>query len=204
MKFMDYILDIWQSQLLYIKVTVIAFVVCIFAAIFFLIVKKPRKNKKQTPVKKPLSKDRLYSYDSMDGNDFQEFCAEILRQLGYKNIETKKSRDYGADILAEKDDVTYAIQCKRYSDNVGNDAIQEAHTAKDFYKCHVSVVITNQYFTKSAIETAAATRTILWNRTKLNEFIYKTGMKVNELVKLSKSNNKKVDAVKNPETDKRK
>ncbi len=35
-------------------------------------------------------------------------------------------------MLAEKDDITYAIQCKCYSDNVGNAAVQQAHTGKSF------------------------------------------------------------------------
>jgi restriction system protein len=205
--FMGYISEFWQTQPIYFKIAVLVFVLCVLVAAVWLLVRKLRKNRNYTlPIEsddisiKSLNKDKSYPYDSMDGNEFQEFCAEILRQNGYINVETKKSRDYGADILAEKDDVTYAIQCKRYGDDVSNDAVQEAHTAKDFYMRHVSVVITNRYFRKSAVKTAAATRTILWDRIKLNELIGRTGMKINELVKLSKSRQKKVLSVKKEES----
>lgn len=54
--------------------------------------------------------------DLMEGHDFEYYCAELLRQQGFLEVEvTRGSGDYGIDILAEKDGVTYAIQCKRYT-----------------------------------------------------------------------------------------
>ena len=84
---------------------------------------------------------------------------------------TQSSGDYGIDVLAEKDGISYAIQCKCYSKSVGNKAVQEAYSGKDFYKCMVAVVLTNNYFTKSAIETAKHNNVLLWDRNKLIELI---------------------------------
>lgn len=112
------------------------------------------------------------NYDCMSGLEFEEYCAELLTKLGYYNVETTKaSGDHGIDILAEKDEVTYAIQCKCYSSNVGNAAVQQALTGKKLYRRDIAVVFTNQYFTPQAIEEATALGVKLWDKDKLNQMI---------------------------------
>lgn len=125
-------------------------------------------------LKIPLNYKKLYSfhYDSMEGHEFEFFCADILRHNGFRNVKiTQGSGDQGIDILAYKGFTKYAIQCKCYSDKVGNSAIQEAYAGKTFYHCNVAAVITNNYFTTSAIALAKQTNVILWNRDDLERFI---------------------------------
>lgn len=111
-------------------------------------------------------------FDNMDGHEFECFCADLLKRLGYMHVKiTKESRDYGIDILAEKDDISYAIQCKCYKGNIGTKAIQEAYSGKNIYNRDIGVVITNRYFTPSAIKTAEINKIKLWNRDKLLKFI---------------------------------
>lgn len=114
------------------------------------------------------------SYDNMEGHDFEYFCADILKKNGFENVEvTQGSGDHGIDILAEKDGITYAIQCKCYSSNIGNAAVQQAHTGKSLYHKDIAVVLTNRYFTAQAKEEAAALGVKLWDRDKLNSMIEK-------------------------------
>ena len=41
--------------------------------------------------------------DDMEGRDFEVFCARLLENRGFEEVEvTKCSGDYGVDILAEK------------------------------------------------------------------------------------------------------
>lgn len=109
---------------------------------------------------------------STDGWQFEQYCADILQKIGYTNVKvTSGSGDYGIDILAEHDGVTYAIQCKCYSHPVGNKAVQEAFSGKEFYKRMVGVVMTNSTFTQAAVKTATETRVLLWDRTKLRDMI---------------------------------
>lgn len=111
-------------------------------------------------------------FDCMEGHDFEYFCADILRQNGYINVDvTRGSGDQGIDILAEKDGIKYGIQCKCYSSDIGNKAVQEAFSGKTFYGCHVAVVLTNRHFTKSAKELADSNHVLLWDREKLESFI---------------------------------
>lgn len=103
--------------------------------------------------------------DHMEGREFELFCAELLQSRGFEEVEvTKSSGDYGIDILAEKEGVTYAIQCKRYSAPVGVKAVQEAYAGRDYYDRMVGAVLTNQYFTDPAIKAARKLKILLWDR----------------------------------------
>lgn len=112
-------------------------------------------------------KRRAYGkdFDLMDGHEFEYYCADLLRRRGFKEVEvTKGSGDYGIDILAERDGVTYAVQCKCYGDPVGVKAVQEAYAGRDYYDCMVGAVLTNQYFTGPAVEAAKKLKILLWDR----------------------------------------
>ena len=110
--------------------------------------------------------------DEMEGLDFEYYCAELLRNRGFIEVEVKKSSgDYGIDILAEKEGVTYAIQCKRYNGPVGVKAVQEAYAGRDFYDRMVGCVLTNQYFTQPAVDAAQKLKILLWDRDYLEEMI---------------------------------
>lgn len=103
--------------------------------------------------------------DTMEGHDFEYFCADLLKHRGFVEVEvTKGSGDYGIDILAEKDGVTYGIQCKCYQDPVGVKAVQEAFAGKEYYDRMVGAVMTNQYFTAPAVEAAKKLKILLWDR----------------------------------------
>ena len=107
----------------------------------------------------------------MDGFQFEHYCAGLLLRSGFSKAEvTQASGDYGIDIKAEKDGVTYGIQCKYYTDKVGNHAVQEAYSGAQFYHCMVAAVMTNCTFTQHAKETAAANNVLLWDKDKLAEF----------------------------------
>ena len=103
--------------------------------------------------------------DEMEGHDFEHFCAQLLEKHGFIDVEvTRGSGDYGVDVLAEKDGVTYAIQCKRYDGPVGVKAVQEAYAGRDYYDRMVGAVMTNQYFTQPAVAAAKKLKILLWDR----------------------------------------
>ena len=123
----------------------------------------------------------VISFDSMEGHQFERFCAELLLHNGFSNVDvTKGSGDQGIDIIAYKDGIKFGIQCKCYSTDIGNKAIQEAFSGKSFYGCHVAVVLTNRYFTRSAIDLANSNGVLLWDREHLLNMIKNAGIKVNE------------------------
>lgn len=136
-----------------IVVAVILVIVCIVACI-------RRRNRRPADI------------DMMEGHDFERYCAVLLRSRGFLDVEvTKGSGDYGIDILAEKDGITYAIQCKCYNQPVGVKAIQEAYAGRDYYDRMVGAVLTNQYFTTPAVEAAKKLKILLWDRGYLESMI---------------------------------
>ena len=129
----------------------------------------------QQEISSTLNRIDMYNnqYDYMTGEDFEVYVAMILQQIGFVNVQlTKGSGDQGVDIIAEKDGVKYAFQCKRYDKPVGSKAVQEVFAGKFFYHCHAAVVVTNNYFTQSAKELSNENGVVLWDRDKLNSLIY--------------------------------
>lgn len=103
--------------------------------------------------------------DEMEGHDFEYFCADLLERNGFSEVEvTRGSGDFGVDILAEKDGVTYAVQCKRYQGAVGVDAVLRTYAGRDYYDRMVGAVMSNQYFTAPAAKAAEKLQILLWDR----------------------------------------
>lgn len=106
--------------------------------------------------------------DTMDGIAFEELACDILLANSFEIAEnTPATGDFGVDILAQKEGMTYAIQCKRYLEPVGLEAIQQVYAGRAYYECHVAVVLTNQTFTANAQKLADKLGVVLWDRDTL-------------------------------------
>ena len=112
----------------------------------------------------------------LDGQEFEEYVALVLKDNGFRHVElTKGSGDQGVDILAERNGTTYAIQCKNYDGAVGNFAVQEAYAGAQFYDCDTAVVICPGTFTRGAVELAESTGVKLWDGRKLSRMMKVSG-----------------------------
>ena len=141
-------------------IIIIILIFLIFLVAVFAITRKYRR------------KYDIRSLDEIEGHDFEYYCAELLKKRGFVDVVvTKASGDYGVDVLAEKDGVTYGIQCKAYATPVGVKAVQEAYAGKEYYDRMVGAVLTNQYFTKPAVEAAKKLKILLWDRGYLDSMI---------------------------------
>ncbi|MBQ6320511.1 MAG: restriction endonuclease [Lachnospiraceae bacterium] len=123
------------------------------------------------------SSDDDEMFDDMDGAEFEQYCAELLEAKGFENVEmTPPSHDYGIDIIADRDGISYAIQCKCYSDPIGIKAIQEAYAGKDYYNAMIGAVMTNQSFTKTAKEFADKLNIVLWDGDYVMDLIHEVAI----------------------------
>ncbi|HEU5103478.1 MAG TPA: restriction endonuclease [Roseiflexaceae bacterium] len=114
---------------------------------------------------------KIEDIDAMAGHQFEQYVARLMQQQGYSTTVTKGSGDLGVDIIAQKNGVRFAVQCKRYGSNIPRTAISDAVAGKQHYKCTQAMVVTNQHFTASAIELAKSTECILIDRVQLASWV---------------------------------
>ncbi len=117
----------------------------------------------------------LTQLDLLDGHSFESYVAELLRRQGYIVTRTKTSGDLGVDLVAEKYPLRYAVQVKRQSAPVSRRAVSDAVAGKAYYACNAAMVITNNYFSRGAVELARATGCQLVDRDELTHWIRASG-----------------------------
>lgn len=118
--------------------------------------------------------------DTMKGIPFEIYVRDLYIKLGYK-AHTTPNNDFGADVIATRDNVKYCIQAKCYDlkYKVGISAVQEVIGSINYYKANHGIVITNSYFTNSAIKLAIKNDIILINRKQLQSLIKKASLSTN-------------------------
>lgn len=117
--------------------------------------------------------DEMYDDESetiTDPYEYERFIARKLCELGWDAYSTTGSGDQGADVVAEKFGIKFVIQCKLYGKPVGNKAVQEVSSARDYYDADGSAVVTNQGYTKSARQLAESQSVWLLHDSELEAF----------------------------------
>ena len=109
--------------------------------------------------------------DVMSGRDFETFVATLFQKMGFDVEQTKLTGDQGADVIVSKRGERIAIQAKRSAARVGNRAVQEALGSLSLYQAIRGIVITNNFFTRAAVDLAAANKIELIDKTRLRELI---------------------------------
>ncbi|EAY4479002.1 restriction endonuclease [Salmonella enterica] len=115
--------------------------------------------------------------DDITPAEYEALCADILKSCGWDARVTKLSGDQGVDVIAEKDGFSIAIQCKKYSNPVGNKAVQEVTSGKAYYQTDTCAVVTNATYTPSARSLAKSQKVLLLHHTDL----YDLDEKIEEL-----------------------
>lgn len=90
----------------------------------------------------------------MKPSEFEAFCAEELQRIGWDAHVTKAGRDQGVDVVAQKAGIRLVLQCKLYSQPVGNNAVQEVVAAKAHERAHFAAVVSNNRYTAPAQQLA--------------------------------------------------
>lgn len=138
------------------QVFIAPFIISLFVVCFLLYVKFKKHS--------ALRKSNIEQIDIMNGVQFEEYLTELFKSLGYRVKNTPRSGDYGADLILRKNGRTIAIQAKRYKGNVGISAVQEIIGAQKYYNADDIWVVTNSYYSKSAINLGAVNNVRLIDR----------------------------------------
>ncbi len=123
---------------------------------------------------KAISRIQPSTVDALTGYQFEDLISLVCKSQGYVTRNTPKSKDGGADIIIEKWKQKSVIQTKMYYNHtVGNRAVQEAHTAKDFFDAQNAIVITNSKFSLPAQQMANKLNVILIDGNMLKQLLKK-------------------------------
>lgn len=142
--------------------------------ITFHIVKWGIRKVREVRMLKRIAKSGIRHIDKMDGFQFEVYLKALFRELGYRPEVTKRSCDYGVDVVL-KGKNRIVIQAKRYGmkNRVGIGAVQEVYAGKAYYKADEAWIVTNSFYTKQAKELANACQVKLIDRVELQNFINK-------------------------------
>ncbi|WP_108447639.1 restriction endonuclease [Halomonas sp. BN3-1] len=94
----------------------------------------------------------------MSGWEFEKYLAARINNETTMHAEvTKGSGDQGADLIVKGIGLSAVIQAKHYSSKIGNKAVQEAFSARQYYGTGLAIVVANAGYTKSAWQLAEKT-----------------------------------------------
>jgi restriction system protein len=96
---------------------------------------------------------------------FEQWCANRLRALGYTVRHIGGQGDHGIDLFAEKDRELVVVQCKRFTGRrtVGEPQIRDVFGAMHAERAARAIVITAGYFTAEAHDWAKGKPIELWD-----------------------------------------
>jgi restriction system protein len=107
--------------------------------------------------------------EAMSPEDYEHFCAALLREARWRARVTRASGDQGVDIVAEKRGRRIVVQCKKYSKPVGNRAVQEIVAAIAHEDAERGIVVATKGYTPSAARLAASNEVLLLHHSELTK-----------------------------------
>ncbi len=159
---------------LFVKILRIILLVLLLPVVIIFIIREGINNKKKH--KQNAEKIMIYNIsqiNSLSGTEFEEYLKLLFEKMGYIASLTKKSKDFGVDLILEKKGRKTIVQAKCYSHTVGVSAVQEIISARSHYSINDAMVVSNQNFSKEAQILAEESGVMLAGRAELETIIQK-------------------------------
>ena len=156
--------------------------------IVWLICQKIKMTKKQNS--RFVEVFNLSQIDSLSGEEFENLLKVIFEKQGYDVSLTKKSHDYGADLVLRRKNKLSIVQTKCYEKNIGIKAVQEIIAAQRHYGADDMFVATNRYFSKDAIILAGEHNVKLIDRDVIVKLVNAYAPKIEPQSKIFVASNK--------------
>ena len=157
---------------LFVKIVrvILIFVLLPFVALH-LILSAVKNAKEKKANKEKIAVFGMSQIDALSGVEFEGFLKKLFEKMGYFVETTKKSYDFGADLVISKNGTKSIVQAKCLNKTVGAKAIQEIIGAKNHYNVQNLMVVTNRYFSKEAETMALENDVKLINRDSLQDLM---------------------------------
>ncbi|MFH1337360.1 MAG: restriction endonuclease [Nanoarchaeota archaeon] len=115
------------------------------------------------------------NFQNISPYKFEEFIAKLFKKMGYSTTVTSPTGDFGADVLAKKDNKTTLIEVKRYGKGnlVTPKEVQRTLGAMWKHKADKAVFITTSDFTTRAKDLENESPIELWDKDILHKTVRK-------------------------------
>lgn len=115
----------------------------------------------------------LQKLTALSPEQFEQLVGVLYKKLGYEVTVTPYGNDGGVDVVAIKDGVRFAIQCKRYArtKSVGRPEVQQLLGARHGADCQQAIFVTTSTFTESAVAYATKVGIALVDGKKLQQLV---------------------------------
>lgn len=100
--------------------------------------------------------------------EFEAWCRRALSRADWSARIAPAGAAHAATILAEKDGVTLAVQCRLSEQPVGTRAVQEVVAARQLYQRQIAVLVSNEGFTPLARSIAQTDGVCLLHHSELD------------------------------------
>ncbi len=108
------------------------------------------------------------NYSKMDGYQFEDYIEKLLKELGFRVTNVGYSNDGGIDLIALYDAPIfkgkYIVQCKNWSEKVGQPAVRDLYGVIMDNRANKGILISTGDFTEQAYEFAAGKNIELINK----------------------------------------
>jgi restriction system protein len=123
-----------------------------------------RAQKSQQSPRSSLDLITIKDIDTMDGKEFEFFLKVFFQKQDYSVEMVPPSRNSGVDLIVKKSGITTVVRVKRQGQPVDPEAVEQAKGAKTPEKADQAWVITNNYYTGEAKESASRSGVKLFDR----------------------------------------
>ena len=130
-------------------------------------------DKKQEELIKGSFESDQYKFSSLnrDGTEFENLLMKLFEKMSYLVEHPGHAGDQGGDLILNKAGQRILVQAKCYTNNSGNDSVQQAIAAKKYYDCNQAWVVCSSDFTREAIELAKIHEVKLVGKRELQELL---------------------------------
>ena len=94
--------------------------------------------------------------DKLSGEAFEEWVAAILEADGLNVRTTRRTRDYGIDLVVQRGGRSLGIEVKRHKKPIGNRVVRSLLGGCASYGCDLGAIVTQSSFTPAARAQAAS------------------------------------------------
>jgi restriction system protein len=127
----------------------------------------------RTATREELAKTLRDKLNTMSGQEFEQYIAEVFRKTGNKVDIVGGPGDQGVDLLVKVGRKRVAVQCKLHTKPVGRAAVSEVYAGAKHHGASQAWLVAPGGFTPAAQELAASTKVQLFDLAAIRGLLQK-------------------------------